>query len=144
MSKTAILVTLLLTAAAFYGLSQLSLKNTSSLRGSLSTLEQDWESFQTTCQKNYGALEKIYRFKQFSVNRQAIMDHNEKSGESYQLGINCQADVDTQEHAYKIQLGSGLQSSRNNIRYIFGVESLPASVDWRNNSGVVAVSPIKN
>uniref|UniRef100_A0A3B3QEV3 Cathepsin K n=1 Tax=Paramormyrops kingsleyae TaxID=1676925 RepID=A0A3B3QEV3_9TELE len=111
------------------------------------SLDAKWESWKTTYQKEYNALdEERFRRAIWEKNVQLIEAHNQayKLGlHSYELGMNSLGDMTSEEVAMKM---TGLRAPRikmsNNTFLPDGdLEKLPKSIDYRKKG---YVTPVRN
>jgi C1A family cysteine protease len=115
-------------------------------------LNQEWQDFKRTYQKNYASTDKktgvaleATRQKAFEANFALIKKHNAdfaKGKSSYTLGLNKYSDLTYQE-ALKTLTGfrQGNATLINSVPYVPLSKPVNSSVDWRNQS---LVTPVKD
>ena len=110
----------------------------SSVLGSLADYKYLFKEFITKYNKQYlDNNEYDKRFEIFIENLNYIKEHNSRN-ETYKLGINHLADLESHE----LNLGINLSRGRcSNFKESYNYNSLPSDIDWRNKN---AVTPVKD
>ena len=109
--------------------------------GAYSNREGFFRDFITKYNKEYSSKEEHEkRFEIFVENFEYIKEHNSRNGTTYTLGINHLADLRHDELGLGLKLDLGpSKCDKFNTEYTY--QSLPSSVDWRDNN---AVTPVKD
>ena len=123
------------------------------LRGSITFLEDDYDSdqkefmvFRDRFNKIYASEEDFFaRFEVFKSNMRSIIQHNAVPGQNFTLGINQFSDLTSEEFkalyinsGYK-QVSSVEVGSYGCKTYTSTATSAPASLDWRQKGAVTSV-----
>ena len=108
-------------------------------------LYEEWRAKHRTHSANFGEDSRLRRFEIFKDNLRYIDEHNrQENNHSYELGLNCFADL-TNEEFRSVYLGKKSKPARRekvSDRYkVVDGEKLPAQVDWRKKG---AVPPVKD
>ena len=110
-----------------------------SVLGSLSSHESLFKDFIEKYNKQYvDKHEYEKRLEIFIENLDYIKEHNSRN-ETYTLGINHLADL--QSHELNLGINLGIGSKCETFTKDFNYESLPTTIDWRNKN---AVTPVKD
>ena len=110
-----------------------------SVLGSLSSHESLFKDFIEKYNKQYvDKYEYEKRLEIFIENLDYIKEHNSRN-ETYTLGINHLADL--QSHELNLGINLGIGSKCETFTKDFNYESLPTTIDWRNKN---AVTPVKD
>ena len=107
--------------------------------GVYSNSEGFFRDFIQKYNKEYSSKEEhAKRFEIFVENFEYIKEHNSRNGTTYTLGINHLADLRHDELGLNLKVGPS-KCDKFNTEYTY--QSLPSSIDWRDNN---AVTPVKD